>query len=184
MKKTISIGMTALLSLVLGIASAGDEPGELGFPKPTPEHAWLQQLVGEWEAEGECWMEPGKPPTKSKGRDTVRAIGGFWAQATFEGDFVGQPFTGVMTLGYDPEQKRYIASWTDSMTPMLWQYTGKVEGNVLTLETEGTCPGDGKLSKFRERIEILSKDRRTLTSEREVDGKWVTCVKFTFTRKK
>jgi hypothetical protein len=55
------------------------------LPKPDPEHDWLQQFVGKWETDMECCMEPGKPPMKSKGAESVRPIGGFWIIAEGEG---------------------------------------------------------------------------------------------------
>ena len=48
------------------------------MPKPTAEHEWLQKFVGEWEADVEMIMEPGKPPMKSKGSNRDRMLGGFW----------------------------------------------------------------------------------------------------------
>ena len=43
--------------------------------EPTPEHQWLQQMVGEWEFEHECNMGPDQPPMKSHGREVVRQRG-------------------------------------------------------------------------------------------------------------
>lgn len=185
MKRFIQLsGLLAMLGAIGVSVSSADDGFEL--PGPTPEHAWVQQLVGEWEVEGECFMEPGQPPVKSKGRETSRAIGEFWAQSRYEGEVLGKPFTGVFTLGYDPEQKQYLATWTDSMTATLWQYRGTLDaaGKVLVLETEGKCPGDGQLRRFRETIELVDRDHRTFTSEVEVDGQWVRCVRFVYTRVK
>jgi hypothetical protein len=42
------------------------------------EHQWLQRLVGEWTYESECLMEPGKPPEKFEGSESVRSLGGLW----------------------------------------------------------------------------------------------------------
>lgn len=47
-------------------------------PKPGPEHDWLQQFVGDGETEVECRIEPGKPPMKAKGTESVRSICGLW----------------------------------------------------------------------------------------------------------
>jgi Protein of unknown function (DUF1579) len=41
--------------------------------EPQKEHQWLQRLVGEWTYESECSMEPGKPPEKFEGSESVFA---------------------------------------------------------------------------------------------------------------
>jgi Protein of unknown function (DUF1579) len=68
-------------------------PGQ-HFPKPGPEHEWLQQFVGEWEMAMECPMEPAKPTMKSKGTESVRSIDGLWviaeSKSTFMDKYYGQ----------------------------------------------------------------------------------------------
>ncbi|HUG89416.1 MAG TPA: DUF1579 domain-containing protein [Planctomycetaceae bacterium] len=157
------------------------------FPKPGKEHQWLGQLVGEWDTEGELFMEPGQPPLKTKGTESVRAIGGFWVLAENKGDFLGQPFTGLLTLGYDAEKKQYVGTWVDSMTGYLWTYEGAVDnaGKVLTLETEGPCPDrPGELSNFKEVLEIKSKDHKVFTSSMQgEDGTWTKMMTINYRRK-
>ena len=46
--------------------------------EPQKEHEWLQNLVGEWTYESECSVEPGKPPERFSGSETVRSLGGLW----------------------------------------------------------------------------------------------------------
>lgn len=182
MKKIVGVGCA--LTLLLGLsASFADTPPEM--PKPGKEHEWLGQLVGEWTTEGECLMEEGKA-TKTTGTETSRMVGGFWATFEHQGEMAGEAFTGILTLGWDPEKKHYVGTWVDSMTPMMWQYTGTVDatGKVLTLETTGPCPTTGKPCRFREVIEITGPDSKTFTSNIEMDGKWVTMMKMTCTRKK
>lgn len=155
------------------------------MPKPQKEHEWLGQLTGEWDTEGEVITEPGKPPMKTKGSETSRAIGGFWIQSEHKGDFFGAPFTGILSLGYSPEKKKYIGTWIDSMTSYLWTYQGTVDatGKILTLEAEG--PGhDGKPAKFRETLTVKDKDHKEFSSSIEKDGQWVNYLKIQYTRKK
>ncbi len=63
------------LSLVAVVGwSAQDAPQ---MPKPTKEHEWLQQLVGEWDSDVEIAGEPGAPLQKLKGTESGRMMGGF-----------------------------------------------------------------------------------------------------------
>src|SRR5688572_8060718 len=102
---------------------------------------------------------PSKPPMKLKGTESSRMIGGFWAMCELKGEMMGTPYTGILTLGYDEEKKKYVGTWIDSMTGYLWTYTGSLDAGskMLSLDTEG--PGhDGKLCRFRETIEVKDKD--------------------------
>ena len=74
------------------------------------------------------------------------------------------------------------------MSGTLWNYEGTVDssGKKLTLETEGPCPmKGGKISRFKEVVEIKDKDHKVFTSSiQEDDGKWSTMVVVNSTRKK
>lgn len=167
-----------------GTLSAQEVPE---FPKPTKEHEWLQQLTGSWTTEAEMLI-PGGETFKTQGTEEVRSVGGFWTIAENKGDFMGQPFLGVMTLGYDPQKQRYVGTWTDSMSSYLWVYEGRVDdsGKVLTLETEGPCPmAPGTTSKFREVLEIKSKDHKVFSSSiQDESGKWTTMMTIHYHRAK
>ena len=177
---TVALGATLAM---VAVRAAQETPP---MPKPQKEHEWLQQLVGSWDSEGEMYMDPSQPPTKTKGAEDGRMIGGFWAVLENKGDFMGSPFTGILTLGYDPEKKKYVGTWVDSMNNYLWQYQGSLDasGKVLTLETEGPCHDQpGQMSKFKETIEIKSKDHKVFTAVREKDGKWVKGMTINYRRK-
>lgn len=155
---------------------------------PAREHEWLKQLAGEWDSKIEATMEPGKPPLKCEGTEFARAVGGFWIVAEHRNVVMGQPMTGVMTVGYDPEKKKYIGTWVDSGSHHLWRYEGTVDaaGKTLTLEAEGPNPmAQGKMAKFRDSVEVKDKDHKVLRSAIQTDdGKWVTFMTGNYTRKK
>jgi hypothetical protein len=172
--KLLSIVTT--LSLCIPAVLAAD-PETCKLPKPTAAHDWLQQTVGEWQTTTEATYEPGKPPVVTKGQEKVTSLGGFWTVDEVQGDMMGKPFKGVMTLGYDDAKKQYVGTWIDSNTGKLWTYTGQVKGQTLTLESEGECPmNPGKQMKFKEVIEIKSPDHRVFTSSVNMDGKWFTSM--------
>lgn len=144
---------------------------------PQQEHQWLQTLVGEWTYESEALMGPGQPPVKMTGTESVRTLGGLWFQCELQGDCPGGgPSTMQITLGYDPNKKRYIGTFIGSMTNHLWLYDGEVDGGgkVLTLEAEGPSFTDPtKMARYRDVIEIKSHDHRVLTSHLlGDDGQW------------
>ena len=141
-------------------------------------HQWLQRLVGNWTAEMEMSMGPGEPPMRSTGTDRVRSLGGLWVVCDGEGqmpDKDGKAYS-LMTLGYDPRQQRFVGTFIVSVMTHLWVYVGTLDqaGNKLTLDTEGPGMADqAKLEKYRDVIEFLNDDHRTLTSfHLGDDGQW------------
>lgn len=172
--------------LVLFVAAASLR-GQEGSPS-TDEHKWLGQLVGEWETSSELVFGPGMPPVKAEGKESVRKIGGLWTVSEHTGSLMGTEFTGVMTLGYDPEKKKYIGTWVDSVHNHLWHYLGTLDDakKVLTLEAEGPNPAaPGKKGKFRDVITLKDKDTKVMTSSMQMeDGSWVQFMTVTYKRKK
>ncbi len=146
-------------------------------PEPQAEHLWLHQLVGEWSIESECIMGPDQPPMKTRGREIVRTLGKFWTI----GDGVldtpdGGSCDSIMTLGYDPQTKRFVGSFIASVMTHLWPYHGSLDasGKILTLDSEGpSFAGDGTMAKYQDIIEFVSPDHRTLTARvQSADGTW------------
>lgn len=141
------------------------------------EHQWLEKLAGEWTYEAEATMKSGEAPVKSTGTEIVRSLGGLWMVAEGQGEMPGcGAATTMMTLGYDPQKKRYVGTWIGSMMTHLWVYDGALDeaGSVLTLDTEGpSMAGDGKMAKYQDVIEYKSDDHRILASQvLGEDGKW------------
>jgi hypothetical protein len=88
----------------------------------------------------------------------------------------GTPATMIMTLGYDPQQKRFVGTWIGSMMTHLWVYDGALDATerVLALESDGpSMTGDGTMARYRDAIELQSDDHRILRSSvRDADGTW------------
>jgi hypothetical protein len=157
------------------------------LPGPVKEHAVLEKFVGEWESEGEAFMAHGQPPTKLKGVESSRMIGGFWFVAEIKSTVPDFPYEQILTIGYDPAKAKYIGTVIDSMTSHIWQYEGTFDatGNVLTWETEGPVPSPETPSKFREVTELKSPDHKVFTSSiLAPDGSWNTMMTINIRRKK
>ncbi len=158
-------------------------------PEPQKEHHWLHKLLGEWTYEHECLPEPGKPPQKATGTESVRSIGGLWVACEGHGQMPGGGAAiTIMTLGYDPANKRFVGTFIGSMMTYLWVYEGELDaaGKVLTLDTEGpSFAGDGKTTKYQDIIEFKSDDHRVLTSKcLGDDGNWQHFMTAHYRRKK
>lgn len=151
------------------------------------EHEWLQILVGEWTMDDSAAMSSGQPGCAWT--ESVRSLHGVWILGEGRGEMPGGgAATTMLTLGYDPQKERFVGTWLGSMMTHLWIYEGTLDeaGKVLTLNSEGpdmTTPG--KMSKYRDVIELKSNDHRVLTSQMlGEDGEWREFMTAHYRRKK
>jgi hypothetical protein len=143
------------------------------------QHRWLMQLVGHWTYEMDAPAEAGKPAQKIRGTENVRALGELWLLLEGQGEMPGGgQATMLMTLGYDPQQARFVGTWVGSMMTHLWVYENgalDVKRKVLSLEADGpSFDGEpGKLARYRDVIEIHDANSRTLSGHLlGADGQW------------
>lgn len=155
--------------------------------KPVPEHQWLQKLVGEWRTESEMTMAPDQPKLKAQGTESIKNFGGLWACG--EGTTTmpdGTPMGYFFTLGYDVSFKEYRGCWYASMSSHLWKQTGELsaDGTIMTLNCVGpNMTKDGETANYRDVIEILDADHRTMTSLGEDEsGVWQEFMTVHYTR--
>lgn len=142
----------------------------------TREHEWLQRLAGKWTYEMEAEAGPGEPPVRDTGTESVRMLGGVWAVCEAHGTTPeGDDATSIMSIGYDPERRRFTGTFVASMMTHMWLYEGEMDGaGKLTLDTEGpSYTGDASMAKYRDTIEFISDDHRVQTSSyQRADGSW------------
>lgn len=150
--------------------------------EPTAEHRWLEQMIGEWTSDSECWTGPDQPATKHSGSEVVRAFSGLWVVADGEGD----GWQSKAILGFDPNQQAFVGTFVASMMPYHWVYRGTLDASrrVLTLDAEGPSWTDGAMTKYHDIHEIIGKDERALRSEYlDPNGKWVEFLQVRYRRK-
>lgn len=147
-------------------------------PEPEKEHKWLEQFVGEWETESKSVAGPDQPAMECNGTMKSRMLGGYWVVNESQMSPMGMSMTAIQTIGYDPEKKKYVGTWVDSMWGHMWKYEGSVDktGKILTLEAEGpNMMEPGKTANYRDVYEFKSKDLIAVSSKMQgTDGKWTT----------
>ena len=149
--------------------------------KPVEQHQWLNKLVGEWRTEAEMTMPDGSRQT-STGTESVKVIGGLWAIGEGRGSMPdGSTMEYRNGLGYDVSFKEYRGFWLASMSSHLWKYVGELsaDGRTMTLNCEGPdMEKDGETANYRDIIEIVDDNHRTLTSYGQDDsGQWQQFMK-------
>jgi hypothetical protein len=163
------------------------EAEEMTATKPMAEHEWLKNLTGEWTVESEMWMDPTKEPMKGTGRETVEMLGELWAFGTGTATMPdGAEMQMRNGLGYDVSFKEYRGFWIASASSHMWKYTGELsaDGKKMTLSCVGpNMMKDGETSNYRDVIELVDANHRTLTSYgQDESGEWQPFMKATYTR--
>ncbi len=124
-----------------------------------PEHAVLKRLAGNFDAEVDF------SGSKSKGSQTTKlAMNDLWVVSDFTGTMMGDPFTGHEVLGYDPNKKKYVACWVDSMTPSmtLTEGTWDEATQTLTLSGDSHDPMGGKVLMVN-KVKVTDDDHHVFT---------------------
>ena len=166
--------------------SEQEQMDEMGT-KPVAEHKWLEQLVGEWTVESEMTMGPDQPAVTGNGREKTVSLGGLWAYGEGETTMPnGATMRYYTALGFDVSFKEYRGCWFADASSHLWKYVGQMseDGKKLTLNCEGPhMQKDGETANYRDVIEILDENHRTLTSFGQDDeGNWQQFMHAKYTR--
>ena len=185
MKFACALSHAVVATLVMGAATAAQVPPA---PKPGPEHEVLKMDVGTWDAVVEVMAGPGAAPTKSTGVETnTLGCGGRCLITDFKGEMMpGQPFEGHGVTAYDPGKKKYVGSWTDSMSvglsiaettfaPATKKSTGRMEGPDMS----------GNVSRMKATGEYTDADHRVFTMYAPgATGNEAPTMRITYTRRK
>lgn len=164
---------------------AKTEGMEMGT-KPVAEHAWLKNLVGEWNVVSEMAMGPDQPVMTSTGTESVKMFGELWAFGEGRGEMPdGASMEYKSALGYDVSFKQYRGGWFATMSSHLWKYEGEMseDGKKLTLNCVGPdMEKDGVTANYRDVHELIDENTRTMTSYAETPNGWQQFMKATYTR--
>ncbi len=172
--------------LAAGTALAQDP--QMPMPKPGPEHKLFHEDAGSWDATVEMFMAPGAPPMVSKGVETnTVGCGGLCLISDFKGEMApGQAFHGHGTTAWDPAKKKYVGTWTDSISTGI--ALGESTYDAATKTATGWMEGPdmtGKVTKSKAVVQYKDANTRVFTMYQVgPDGKEVPGMKISYTRKK
>lgn len=155
----------SLLALTTVPAMAQDQPKEgapaVGGPEmeafmkaitPGEPHKHIARYAGDWTYTGKMWMDPSQPPMESTGTmHGEMVLGGRYAQTTWKGSFMGMPFEGRGTNGYENLSKQYVSTWIDNMGTGIMYMTGTCDANGMKCEDKGEMmdPMSGQKTSMR-----------------------------------
>jgi hypothetical protein len=183
-----------VVGLILGMpapAEGSDQAQQPGashamppLPKPGPEHAIFKEDEGTWDAVVEMFAAPGAPPMTSKGVETnTVGCGGLCLISDFKGEMMpGTSFHGHGTSTWDPAKKKYVGSWTDSMSQGLAISEGTWDAGTRTMTAWMEGPDmTGTIVKMKAVVEYKSGSR--VFTMYDAAGKQ-PAMRITYTRKK
>jgi hypothetical protein len=158
------------------------------FGTPGAAHKVLEERVGTWAVEVKMFETPGAAPTTTNGKSTIQSIlDGRFIQETASGVWMGQPFMGIGTMGYDNLKKKYVSSWIDSMGTALTTAEGTYDDATRTFTLTGECPDvmAGKYTHVRTLEKQIDADHWTIAKYMAgADGKEVLAGQLDYTRAK
>lgn len=125
------------------------DTAEFPMPQPTAEHLRIQAMVGKWNVKCSFYMDPTQPPMVCDAVEIYEAMGPFFAVSKYETMFMGAPFVGRCTIGYDPNLKKWVSTWVDCMSPVLFHMTGTEKGDTLTMSGQAWSCMTNQISTHR-----------------------------------
>jgi hypothetical protein len=168
------------LIVALGLLAAAPLPAQQPEVKPGPEHAFLKEGEGVWDATARSTSGNSKGELRCQ-----MALNGLWLLEHYKGEAGGMAFEGRGATSYDPAKKKFVNVWIDSMvsSPMLSEGTFDKAKKTLTLV--GTMPlPDGKSMKSSITITYKDANTKVLSLKGNTpDGKEFEMVEITYKRR-
>jgi uncharacterized protein DUF1579 len=149
---------------------------------PSPEHNELLKGVGTWNITSKFYMAPGAPPMDGTATEVVTSMGPFWIMGEFKADFMGMPYEGRSTVGFDPWSGEYVSTWHDSMSPNFFYLRGKKEEDTIVLRGEARAPQGGTMANYKINDRVISDDERHMEMFMEVNGEEVKLFEMHYLR--
>ncbi|HVH56353.1 MAG TPA: DUF1579 family protein [Vicinamibacterales bacterium] len=183
--KSRLVAAFVVLSVVSLAARGGQQPPPV--PKPGPEQAVFKMDEGTWDAVVEIAAQPGMAAQSSKGVEvSTIGCGGLCLITDFKGNMMGAPFHGHGVSVWDAAKKKYVGSWTDSMSPGLAvaESTYDPAKKMMTGTMEGPDMS-GQVTKSRSTVEYSTPTTRVMRMYAPgPDGKETEMMKISYTKRK
>lgn len=158
----------------------------MAFATPGDAQKMMAGMVGTWDAIVTDYSSG--TPTESKGVSTYTTImDGRYLQEMVEGTVMGGPFHGMGTYAYDNMQKKYIATWVDTMGTGIMISTGTSTdgGKTINYTGTGSDPMAGKVQTYRSVMHNIDADHaRYEMFGPGMDGKEMKMMEINYTRRK
>jgi hypothetical protein len=158
------------------------------FGTPGTAHKVFDGFVGRWTVDVKMFEPGSTTPMESKGSSDAKWImGGRYLEETVRGEYMGQPFEGRCTMGYDNLKKSYVSAWIDNMSTAVMYGEGAYDPATKTFTWTGECPDvmAGKYTPSRSTMKMVDPDHWTAQAYKTgADGKEALMMQLDYTRAK
>jgi hypothetical protein len=172
--RTVGLAVVVML-LMAGVSRAQEMSKEMSL---------LKGDIGSWNAEIRMFDPEGKVQESSKGTETNVMLGNMWIISHFKAEMMGMAFEGSSQIGYNPDNKKYVGTWVDSMSPYAMATEGEYDEKTQTLTSHGSGKGpDGSEMKMKMTTTHNKDGSRLFTMYGEMpDGKSMKMMEILYTR--
>jgi hypothetical protein len=180
----VRLWLLAGLCLVPAVAAAAQMPP---MPTPGPEQEVLKADVGTWDAAVEL-MGPDGNAIASKGvENNTLGCKGLCLVTEFKGELMpGMAFAGAGITAYDSKARKYVGTWSDSMSSAglsSSESTWDAGAKKMTGTMKSTDPM-GQPSTSRSVVEYPAAGKRVMTLYAPgPDGKEALMMRITYTKR-
>jgi len=169
--------LTAIV--VLGLFAVASLPAQEVGVKPGPQHAFLKEAEGVWDATAQSMGKESKGELHCK-----MALNGLWLLEHYKGEAAGKAFEGRGATSYDPAKKKFVNVWIDSMVPSPMISEGTYDKSKKSMTLLGNMPmPDGKSMKSSITITYKDANTKVLSLKGNMDGKEFEMVEITYKRR-
>lgn len=133
------------IALLMPSATSAQEPtpeemaAMMAAVSPDEHHTVLEAFTGSWNHDLKFYSAPDAPPMEMTATSVVEmTMGGRYLVSEVDGTFMGAPFVGRETMGYDKVKGKYFSVWVDNMSTGPMVAWGTWDPATKTLTMEGT----------------------------------------------
>ena len=189
-KLTFALLTVALLSFSIAARAQSDNDMKamMAYSTPGDIHKMMAKSVGTWTCAITMWMAPNTPPMNSTGEmKNEMILGGRYLKGTNTGNFMGQPFEGISTTGYDNAKKVFLNNWIDNMGTGMTTLTGTWDAATNSIIFTGSMldPASSKDIPVREVLKFVDDNHQTMEmyANAGAGGQEFKTMEIKFTRK-
>jgi hypothetical protein len=128
------------------------------YMTPGVYHERLAKSVGDWTAKMQFWTAPNGEPMLAEGSVKAEMIlGGRYLQMKYTSSFMGMPYEGISTDGYDNGKKVFFNTWVDNMGTGIMYSVGKYDDQTKQIVYAGNMydPTLGKEVPYRQIVQMV-----------------------------
>jgi hypothetical protein len=157
----------------------------MAYAAPGEQHKMLAAQNGVWNEEIKMYMEDGKVDSMKSVCTNTMALNGLFQKSSTKGMYMGMPFEGLGTLGYDNASKKWQSTWMDNMGSGMIYMEGDYDDRTKMLSLSGTHtdPITAKQTLMRQTMKMIDDKNQYIEMFDTKNGKEMKVMEIKLSRK-